>query len=165
MRIPVAKTEGRMYGDWSNVMPKLILIQESITPAGLEALKEAGKAYIEQVVKNIREQSLPLLGPALSSQYRKVTHKKEWWIETERFIGKLAVHSWQKGPKKASVVAGALKRRKYNKKQTMFKIASRIENGWSKAPARPLFRMTLEKMDFSDIGARVGMKITTIWKV
>lgn len=156
-------TTARMYGDWKSVMPKIKIIQESITPETVEALREVGEEYNNAIIKNIREQRLPLLPPAMSTQHKKKAHKTEWWIEEEKFIKKLAVHQWYKGKHTASVVAGALKRRKYDKKRSMFELANRIENGWSQAPARPLFRLTLEELDLSSVSKKVGFEIRKIW--
>ena len=93
----------------------------------------------------------------------KLLSPSEWWIETETFIKKLRVHQYYKGKNTVSVVAGALSTVKYRGKTTMFELAEHLEGGWSQAPARPLFRQTLMKLDTKKFSKKVGREIEIIW--
>lgn len=154
------------FGKWAEVQPKLKLVAAMIKPTSVKYLDGKAKEFIERIREHVENQDLPLPALAPSTVARKKQHQTDWWIESGRFLKGLSTRKAYTGKRTASVVAGAFPDKKYNDKFSMYDIAMRLERGYGRIQARPLFMLTMLefKNECKDFNKVVGSEIMAVWE-
>lgn len=149
-------------------MPRLRLLkgQLSLTTHG-EMIKLADK-FLKEVRGHISKQDLNL--PELAEATKRMKGSSKWWEESKYFQNHLMYES-KVTPKMFIIRVGALDTIPYPARQnitikTMYDLAIRLERGWGKIPARPLFQKTYDgmKKEINDVEKKLNMKFQGMWK-